>query len=164
MKLFVCFTHFHQKFLIAQHLLISISMIKVKLNPRSLKCVFLGYFPTQKGHKCFILQLRSFSLLWMSLSLSHNSVSPKLFFKEKARVWKIIFGTVRWYQDLLLILCVYYSHLLPYPQLKLTMKKFQLMISWVWGKRKQKLKSLMSCRCIPEDTSPRKIANLLIWT
>ena len=24
-----------------------------KLNPRAMKCVFLGYFPTQKGYCCF---------------------------------------------------------------------------------------------------------------
>jgi transposase InsO family protein len=45
----VCFVHIH-------------GPIRSKLDPRSLKCVFVGYSPTQKGYKCYHPPSRKYCL------------------------------------------------------------------------------------------------------
>lgn len=49
LKIFGCtaFVHIHQQ-------------NRSKLDPRSLKCIFLGYPPNQKGHKCFSPEIKRF--------------------------------------------------------------------------------------------------------
>ena len=43
-----------------------------KLDPKSLKCVFIGYSPTQKGYKCYSLSLGSFIIPWMFCFMSEH--------------------------------------------------------------------------------------------
>jgi hypothetical protein len=74
----VCFVHVH-------------GLARSKLDPRALKCVFVGYSPTQKGYKCYHLHRENTLSLWISLSLNHDhtSVHPKLLFRGRVRLKSI---------------------------------------------------------------------------
>jgi hypothetical protein len=74
----VCFAHIH-------------GLARSKLDPRALKCVFVGYFPTQKGYKCYHSHQENNFSLWMPLSLNHNhtSLHLKLLFRGRVRLKRI---------------------------------------------------------------------------
>lgn len=52
-----------------------------KLEPRAIKCVFVGYSPTQKGYKCFDPKKKENVCHWMLHSLKINLFLITLIFK-----------------------------------------------------------------------------------
>lgn len=69
----MCFTRNHQK--------------PSKLEPRGLKCIFLGYSPTQKGYKCYHPPTRRFF------------VSINVVFNEKESYFKSNLNGTPWVED-----------------------------------------------------------------
>lgn len=56
-----------------------------KLDPRALRCVFLGYSPTQKGYKCYHPPTRKFFVLMDVTFFENTSFFPKTSLQGKTR-------------------------------------------------------------------------------
>ena len=69
-----------------------------KLDPRAIKCIFLGFSPTQKGFKCFNPSSGKF---FVSMDVTFFETKPffliKLLFKGRTLLMKISFGKYKIY-------------------------------------------------------------------
>jgi len=66
LKAFGCsaFVHLHHQF-------------RSKLDPKSIKCIFLGYSPHQKGYKCYSPKYKKFFTSMDVTFLEHQPYYPK---------------------------------------------------------------------------------------
>jgi transposase InsO family protein len=96
-----------------------------KLDPRALKCVFIGYSSTQKGYKCYHPPSHKFLSLEMSPFMNKKVTSLKLIFRGRAQIRKmslLYFPTLISDQKLRLKL------VLKMLKLKLTMSRLKLIL------------------------------------
>ena len=82
-KIFGCsvFVHINQ-----QH--------RSKLDPRSLKCIFLGYSANKKGISVTLRSQENSTIQWMSHFLKPSLTIPKLIFRGRIQLRNISFGTL----------------------------------------------------------------------
>lgn len=64
-----------------------------KLDPKALKCIFLGYSATQKGYKCYSPTTHRFYVSMDVTFFEHQPFFPKPIFRGRTQGRKIRFGT-----------------------------------------------------------------------